>query len=1648
MCSCNCRCTDAPYITPLANEEVCANNAVLAITATDNSIASGYQWSSSGSGTFSDPTSQITSYTPSDADTAAGSVVLNISTTAHNGACNSINEGFTLNISNAPFIDAGAGVAVCANNANVPLMASVNSVTATYQWSTSGSGTFDTPNALTANYTPSDADTTGNPAIITLNISTTAQGNCNSVNDDIAITITDAPTVDPGSNVTVCADNPSTVLAGASTNAGGISWSYPGTDGGFALTTDPTTTFTAGPLDTAAGSAVLTLSTTGSTGCLEVSDNITVTINGGIYVDAGDPQIVCADSPNIVLNGNVWGLTTSSGSWSSDGSGTFMPNPTTLNATYMPSPADTVDGSIILTLTSTNNGDCNAVSDNMTLTINPGIYVNPGAGSTVCANNANIALSGGVFFGANTGSWSSSGDGTFSPNINDLSATYLPSVTDTGNGNVTLTLTSTGNGACMAVSESIIITITDAPYITPLANEEVCANNAVLAITATDNSIASAYQWSSSGSGTFSDPTSQITSYTPSDADTAAGSVVLNISTTAHNGACNSINEGFTLNISNAPFIDAGAGVAVCANNANVPLMASVNSVTATYQWSTSGSGTFDTPNALTANYTPSDADTTGNPAIITLNISTTAQGNCNSVNDDIAITITDAPTVDPGSNVTVCADNPSTVLAGASTNAGGISWSYPGTDGGFALTTDPTTTFTAGPLDTAAGSAVLTLSTTGSTGCLEVSDNITVTINGGIYVDAGDPQIVCADSPNIVLNGNVWGLTTSSGSWSSDGSGTFMPNPTTLNATYMPSPADTVDGSIILTLTSTNNGDCNAVSDNMTLTINPGIYVNPGAGSTVCANNANIALSGGVFFGANTGSWSSSGDGTFSPNINDLSATYLPSVTDTGNGNVTLTLTSTGNGACMAVSESIIITITDAPYITPLANEEVCANNAVLAITATDNSIASGYQWSSSGSGTFSDPTSQITSYTPSDADTAAGSVVLNISTTAHSGACNSINEGFTLNISNAPFIDAGAGVAVCANNANVPLMASVNSVTATYQWSSSGSGTFDTPNALAANYSPSDADTTGNPAIITLNISTTAQGNCNSVNDDIAITITDAPDAQAGGDLIICADSAYIQLNGTSNVGTYSWSTFGFGTFDDINSLSAKYDPADADTSAGLVKLVLTATGGPGCSTDRDTISITITDAPTIEAGPNKTVCATNPNTALTGTANSAAGIITWSTSGTGSFSPNVNDLNATYIPSDADTSAGLVMIRLATAAGGPCKQLTDSFALSITSGITVLAGDDQTVCANAPDISLVGSVPSVGLWSTNGSGTFLPDVNTMNATYLASPGDTSLGSIKIYLETVDHGSCAQAFDTLDVTINPGIYINAGNNLTLCADTSFVQLAGNVWGDPAYSGSWSTLSNGTFDDDQNLNAKYTPSSADTANGSVVLTLTSTGVGLCNPITDNVTITFSNAPTIDAGVVAPVCANNREVNLLGASTVATAWQWSTLVGSGTFSSTGLLNSVYTPSDADTLAGSATLTLSTTAQGDCKPVSDIVIITITDAPFIEAGLNDTICANNPIATLNAQSIAASSVLWTSTGSGTFGNDTDLSTSYLASPADTTTNSIKLYITSQNNGTCNAVLDSLSVVIEPGIFVEAGSAINACSQVTSVQLNGG
>jgi gliding motility-associated-like protein len=366
---------------------------------------------------------------------------------------------------------------------------------------------------------------------------------------------------------------------------------------------------------------------------------------------------------------------------------------------------------------------------------------------------------------------------------------------------------------------------------------------------------------------------------------------------------------------------------------------------------------------------------------------------------------------------------------------------------------------------------------------------------------------------------------------------------------------------------------------------------------------------------------------------------------------------------------------------------------------------------------------------------------------------------------------------------------------------------------------------------------------------------------------------------------------------------------------------------------------------------AGSDYTICA-NGSISLNGIIGGGNVLGTWSTNGFGSFTSSLSILSNTYIPSQIDTTVKPVKIYLTS--NGPCSITKDTLLLSVKPSPIVNASVDQIICANTVSVNLNGSVlggATTGMWTSAGTGTFVPNSLTLNAMYLLSASDIASGSVKLILTSTGSGICALERDTMKITITPAPFVNAGPvSYSVCANNPTLTVNGIVGG-ATTTGKWTTSGSGNFSPSNIiLNTNYFPSSTDVAAGQISLYLSSTNNLTCNPSKDSIIVVFTSPPSVNAGLDLFVCKNNSNSVLSGIVSGPTATGiWTG--GSGSYlPSNSVLNPTYTPSNAEVSAGYVFLLLTSTANGNCNASSDIVKINFVPKPFANFNFYD-VCLN-------------------------------------------------------------------------------------------------
>ncbi|HQW41219.1 MAG TPA: gliding motility-associated C-terminal domain-containing protein, partial [Flavobacteriales bacterium] len=607
----------------------------------------------------------------------------------------------------------------------------------------------------------------------------------------------------------------------------------------------------------------------------------------------------------------------------------------------------------------------------------------------------------------------------------------------------------------------------------------------------------------------------------------------------------------------------------------------------------------------------------------------------------------------------------------------------------------------------------------------------------------------------------------------------------------------------------------------------------------------------------------------------------------------------------------------------------------------------AQGVQWSTSGSGFFSNSTNPNATYTLSAADIAAGQVNLTL-TTITGGSCLPASDVVVIAVNALPNITAGADIIACTA---APVQVTANAANAGGgMWTTSGTGTFFDPNALATLYTPSAADSIA--GTVTLTVTTTGMQPCSAVSDQLVISFGGGLDAAAGMDIIACSTDPNVALNGVvAGTTTGTWTTSGTGSFmPNANSLNATYIPGAADYAIGNINLILSTTNNQGCPAGRDTLVVSYHVPPTVNAGADMLLCNGLENVQLNGNAQNQ-GSVQWITMGTGSFTPDATALNATYVPTANDSIAGGVYLVLTAFGTGTCANASDSVFIDIGPTRIANAGNDQTICADMDPIALGGLITGVsgGIWSTNGTGTFLPDASTLGATYVPSATDMVFSQLRFILTTTGNMGCPADVDTMMVALQAVPTVSAGNDINVCDASATVDLSGAFTG--ANGVLWSSNGSGVFLPSNTApNATYQPGNTDEQLGTVRMILTTTGNGVCAAASDTLMLSFVNPLQADF-TVSNACAGSQ-TQFTSTSTTTGApiigWNWS--FGNGTSGS-----GPQTITRFDT-QGQYLATLTVFAQNGCSSTvtrtidvlnAPVAGFTITGDPFTDTPIEFT-----------------------------------------------------------------------------------------------------
>ncbi|MCQ2958570.1 MAG: glycosyl hydrolase family 8 [Bacteroidales bacterium] len=334
-------------------------------------------------------------------------------------------------------------------------------------------------------------------------------------------------------------------------------------------------------------------------------------------------------------------------------------------------------------------------------------------------------------------------------------------------------------------------------------------------------------------------------------------------------------------------------------------------------------------------------------------------------------------------------------------------------------------------------------------------------------------------------------------------------------------------DGTYTITLTRGTDACGDTDSKVFTVTAAPEVTVT--VPEKICSADDAIALT--TVADPNTGSWKDA--------KNETVTSFDPS-----NGSATLTYTYV-DGACSVVKEATFtVTTTPAPAVEGL-KETVCANDAEIDLSKLTFSPATT---------TVTMGGSAITTFNPATATVGANTLVLTATTNGCEGSTEKV-----ITVNAVPEITFGSYEAsMCSNDAAQTITAEPAEGT----WSG---------NAPAGVFDPA-----GNSGVVEISYSVVVDGCKASKEATITVNETVAPEVTAVVGLVLGADVPTLSAEGT----TIMWYTAEDG---EAVASTSTYTPSITTDAEGSYKVYVTNTTVAGCESDKETVTITVTDCKT---------------------------------------------------------------------------------------------------------------------------------------------------------------------------------------------------------------------------------------------------------------------------------------------------------------------------------------------------------------------------------------------------------------------------------------------------------------------------------
>ena len=1131
---------------------------------------------------------------------------------------------------------------------------------------------------------------------------------------------------------------------------------------------------------------------------------------------------------------------------------------------------------------------------------------------------------------------------------------------------------------CTSAMSAVTVTVLTSPVPPTGTNTAVCYGSPAVISASSPTNV---YGWYASATGGTMLSSAQVY-VTPNLTATTTYYVE-----TANINGCPSTRTPVTVTVNAIPVAPAAKPVTICSGN-----LASLTASAAagTLQWYASATGgnmlasgaTFNTPilYADTVFYVQNVvAECTGPRAVVNVKVN---------------------PVIDPQFEYpsgTQCSSGPNSIPKILNPSGGTFSAS----PAGLVFVSTKT-----GEVNVAASSpGVYTISFTGNDPCSHTTTSrFAVLSNADAHFTYNGPY--CQDGANPLpefLSG------ASNGSFTATPAGLVFVD----NTTGQINVSKSKPGSYIVTNTIVPAGSCPMSTASAPVVIAARAYVNAGPSQTV-ESGTPVQLAGSVTGGVSTGKWSG-GTGSFS-NPGSLNAIYTPGPGET---QANLTLTSNDPSApCGPHSAVVTIYFVPLPSAPTVQGSTICeGTNTILAATGPGGN----YQWFSTAT------TNQVLTTGPTFTTLwLTTTTTFYVQTTIN--GFTSARTAVTVNVSPEPAVPTVGAPQTCSGNVAT---LKAHGSTGIYEW-------YDAP--MGGNLLSTDSVYV--TPVLQANTSYYVQSktnNCISACAEVDVPVTAEPNITSESKDVICSGNALnYTIKADVAAATFNWSRTAITGISNpavSNQTSGTINETLINTSANAVNVtyVITPLNGK-CAGPSFNYVVVVYPQPTVTSPASVSICDDNTDDYQI-VFSTPLSVYFWSRAAVPGISNiAVSGQNSSTIKEVLfnTTNAPVVVPYTINYQTNTCDGTPFTLNMTVNPTALVTSAAKGVVCSGtAQSYLMTANIPSATFsWSRNA----VNNISNPSASNQTSGNaiDETLINTGASAVTVSYTIVPQAYGCdgkpfiYRVTVNPTPSAPVANSNSPVCTGSTIELRTPPVVNATYL--W-TGPNGFSSTEQNPNID----AAVIANSGTYNLVVTNKLGCPSPGND--VVVAVNPPGISvAGPDQKTCITATAVSLQGQIKGGPATGIWTTAGTGKFSSIEDLNAQYFPSQADKNAGSVTLTLSSASPDNCAISSSSMTIKFGPVAGVAAGPDQVVCSQETAVQLAGTTLTPVNVQWSTSGTGTFNDDTKPDAIYHPSATDVQNGQVILKLSVINGGPCIIQADTMTVKFEGPPKLSSGGVV--------------